>query len=183
MKVLVFTGPESTGKSWLAQAVQKRFGGLLVSEYVRHFIDTHRRDTGYWDVSPIARGQLDWEDCARGKHPELLILDTHLLSNMLWSRTLFGNCPAWIEQALLQRHYDLHLLLDPRGVQWVDDGQRCQPELAARVCFFQACEEWLRRHEQAAVSITGNWNERRDQVMRRLDDWLSGIETSNAISR
>ncbi|KPW91070.1 putative Nicotinamide-nucleotide adenylyltransferase [Pseudomonas syringae pv. cerasicola] len=98
MKVLVLTGPESSGKSWLSAEIQNRFGGLLVGEYVRHFIDQQGRDTHYADIPAIARGQLDWEDTARASEPHLLILDTHLLSNVLWSRTLFGDCPAWIEQ-------------------------------------------------------------------------------------
>lgn len=135
MKVLVLSGPESSGKSWLSHEIQAHFGGELVSEYVRHFIDEQRRDTCYADIPAIARGQLAWEDAARARQPELLILDTHLLSNLLWSRVLFGDCPAWIEQALLARHYDLHLLLDPAGVSWVGDGQRCQPALEQRQGF------------------------------------------------
>ncbi|WP_410970079.1 AAA family ATPase, partial [Salmonella sp. SAL4458] len=89
-----------------------------------------RRDTCYADIPAIARGQLAWEDAARAERPALLILDTHLLSNILWSRILFGDCPDWLEPALLRRRYDLHLLLSPEGVAWSADGQRCQPELA-----------------------------------------------------
>jgi len=33
MKVLVLTGPESSGKSWLATELQQKFGGVLVGEY------------------------------------------------------------------------------------------------------------------------------------------------------
>ncbi len=101
MKVLVLTGPESSGKSWLAEQLQARFGGRVVGEYVRHFIDEQRRDTCYADIPAIARGQLAWEDAARAERPALLILDTHLLSNILWSRILFGDCPDWLEPALL----------------------------------------------------------------------------------
>ncbi|MDQ3203321.1 MAG: AAA family ATPase, partial [Pseudomonadota bacterium] len=113
MKVLVLTGPESSGKSWLAAELQTQFGGLLVDEYVRWFIEQNPRETTLADIPSIARGQLEWEDAARTQQPPLLILDTHLLSNILWSQTLFGECPAWIEQALLSRQYDLHLLLSP----------------------------------------------------------------------
>ena len=97
MKVLVLTGPESSGKSWLGGEIQAAFGGLMVGEYVRHFIDTEQRDTCYADVATIARGQLVWEDAARAAQPQLLILDTHLLSNLLWSRLLFGAAPPWLE--------------------------------------------------------------------------------------
>ena len=79
------------------------FGGLVVGEYVRHFIDREQRETRYADVPLIARGQLAWEDAARSRQPELLILDTHLLSNLLWSRLLFGDSPDWLESELLER--------------------------------------------------------------------------------
>lgn len=101
MKVIVLTGPESTGKSWLAAGIQQQFGGLRVDEYVRWFIEQNPRDTCLADVPEIARGQLQWEDAARAQQPRLLILDTHLLSNMLWSQTLFGECPPWLETELL----------------------------------------------------------------------------------
>lgn len=161
MKVVVLAGPESSGKSWLAAQLQAQFGGLMVGEYVRYFIDHHQRDTTLADIPEIARGQLAWEDAARAKQPQLLILDTHLLTNRLWSQTLFGDCPAWLDSELLARHYDLHLLLSPEDVEWTADGQRCQPELADRQAFFQASLDWMRQHRQPFLVIGGDWAQRR----------------------
>jgi len=172
MKVLVLAGPESSGKSWLAERIQRRFGGELVGEYVREFIDQEQRDTCYADIPAIARGQLAWEDAARARTPQLLILDTHLLSNMLWSRTLFGDCPAWLEQDLLARHYDLHLLLSPEGVEWVGDGQRCQPLLNERQSFFQASRDWLDRHGQRYEVIEGSWSYRKERAFEAVEQLL-----------
>ncbi|MFL1527716.1 AAA family ATPase [Pseudomonas sp. O230] len=168
MKVLVLTGPESSGKSWLAAELQARFGGVLVDEYVRRFIEQNPRDTCLADVPVIARGQLQWEDEARARQPRLLILDTHLLSNILWSQTLFGDCPPWIEQALLARHYDLHLLLSPEQVEWTDDGQRCQPELSERQAFFETTLTWLETHQQPLQVLQGKWAERRLQALQAV---------------
>lgn len=172
MKVLVLTGPESSGKSWLATELQAQFGGLRVDEYVRWFIEQHQRETCLADIPEIARGQLRREDAARALQPPLLILDTHLLSNMLWSQTLFGDCPTWLEQELLARHYDLHLLLSPDQVPWTDDGQRCQPELSERLAFFDATLDWLQRHQQPFEVVHGEWAQRRrtaiDAVSRLL---------------
>lgn len=165
MKVLVLAGPESSGKSWLGGVIQAQFGGELVGEYVRHFIDEQRRDTCYADIPAIARGQLAWEDAARARRPALLILDTHLLSNMLWSRVLFGDCPAWLEEALLARDYHLHLLLSPQGVPWIGDGQRCQPELAQRQAFFDDSCRWLQQQGQALQIIQGDWQERQARAL------------------
>ncbi|WP_339467493.1 AAA family ATPase [Pseudomonas lurida] len=161
MKVVVLAGPESSGKSWLAAELQTHFGGLMVGEYVRYFIDHHQRDTRLADIPDIAHGQLAWEDAARARQPRLLILDTHLLTNKLWSQTLFGDYPAWLDSELLARHYDLHLLLSPDDVEWTADGQRCQPELADRQAFFQASLDWMQQHRQPLVVIGGDLAERR----------------------
>ncbi|WP_433740902.1 AAA family ATPase [Pseudomonas putida] len=168
MKVLVLTGPESSGKSWLSNEILANFGGILVNEYVRHFIESEARETRYDDIAPIAHGQLTWEDEARAQQPSLLILDTHLLSNILWSRTLFGDCPTWIEQALLARHYDLHLLLSPDSVAWHDDGQRCQPQLAERQAFFQASRQWLDLHRRPYEVLQGDWQQRKEAAFEAV---------------
>jgi nicotinamide riboside kinase len=173
MKVLVLTGPESSGKSWLSGEIHANFGGILVSEYVRHFIDSEARETRYDDISSIAHGQLTWEDEARARQPSLLILDTHLLSNILWSHTLFGACPAWIEQALLARHYDLHLLLSPETVAWHDDGQRCQPQLTERLAFFEASRQWLDLHHQPCRVVEGNWQQRKEASFEAVTHLLN----------
>lgn len=172
MKVLVLAGPESSGKSWLGAEIQAHFGGELVGEYVRHFIDEQQRDTCYADIPAIARGQLEWEDRARRRQPPLLILDTHLLSNMLWSRVLFGDCPDWIEPALLERRYDLHLLLSPDGVPWIADGQRSQPELDDRRVFFENSRQWLQQHRQPVQVIQGDWSARRATVLTAVQHLL-----------
>ncbi len=177
MKIVVLTGPESSGKSWLSNLIQAHFGGVLVGEYVRHFIDSQARDTCYADIEAIAQGQLAWEDAARAGQPSLLILDTHLLSNILWSNTLFGACPAWIEQALLARHYDLHLLLSPEAVNWHDDGQRCQPHLAERQAFFQATEQWLQQHHQPFQVLQGDWQERKVAAFEAVSRLLQPAAT------
>lgn len=168
MKVVVITGPESAGKSVLARALHQQFGGLLCTEYVRRFIEEQHRDPVYADISRIAEGQLSDEDAARARQPAWLWLDTHLLSNILWSRVLFGPAPPWVEGALLARHYDLHLLLSPEGVPWVADGQRCQPDAADRRAFFEACRTWLHDHHQTYVVLEGPWDERLDQAQAAL---------------
>lgn len=172
MKVLVLAGPESSGKSWLAAQLQQQFGGALVSEYVRYFMEQNPRDTCLADIPAIARGQLAWEDAARATQPDLLILDTHLLSNILWSQTLFGDCPAWLEAELLSRHYDLHLLLSPDDVEWTPDGLRCQPSLAERQAFFTASRQWLEHHQQPVQVITGDWQTRQQKAYAAVEALL-----------
>ncbi len=173
MKVVVLAGPESSGKSWLSAQLQQQFGGLLVAEYVRYFMEQNPRDTCLGDITAIARGQLAWEDAARAQSPHLLILDTHLLSNILWSKTLFGDCPAWLEPELLSRHYDLHLLLSPKDVGWTPDGLRCQPSLDERLQFFEQSRTWLEQHRQPMQIIRGGWEERQACALHAVGQLLA----------
>ncbi len=70
---------------------------------------------------------MAWEDAARASAPQLLILDTHLLKQ------------------LLGRSYDLHLLLSPQGVDWISDGQRAYQVLDG---------DWQQRREQAMAAVS-----------------------------
>ncbi len=172
MKVVVLSGPESAGKSTLCQALAERFNAPLVSEYVREFIEQTQRDTGYADISLIAEQQLARELAARAQQPDLLLLDTHLLSNKLWSETLFGRSPDWIESALKAQHYDLIGLLSPDGMPWQADGQRCQPLLAERQQFHQHLAHWLQQHQQPVLHLEGSWQARYQELERAIEQLL-----------
>lgn len=172
MKVVVLSGPESAGKSTLCQALAERFNAPLVSEYVREFIEQTQRDTGYADISLIAEQQLARELAARAQQPDLLLLDTHLLSNKLWSETLFGRSPDWIESALKAQHYDLIGLLSPDAMPWQADGQRCQPLLAERQQFHQHLVHWLQQHQQPVLHLEGSWQARYQELERAIEQLL-----------
>lgn len=172
MKVVVLTGPESAGKSTLSQALAEYFNAPLVNEYVREFIEQEQRDTCYGDISTIAEQQLQRELAARAQRPPLLLLDTHLLSNKLWSETLFNDSPDWIEPALLAQHYDLIALLSPEGMPWQADGQRCQPDLAQRQQFHQQLASWLQRHQQPVLHLEDTWQARFQQLKTAIEQLL-----------
>lgn len=179
MKVVVLTGPESSGKSTLSKALAQRFDAPLVGEYVREFIEKQQRDTCYADISTIAKEQLQREREGRLKRPPLLLLDTHLLSNKLWSEVLFGKSPSWLATALQEQHYDLIGLLNPNGLPWQADGQRCQPELSERQYFHQQLEGWLHAHQQPVLHLDGSWPHRYQQLESAIEALLHGCPAAN----
>jgi NadR type nicotinamide-nucleotide adenylyltransferase len=116
----VVTGSECTGKTTLARALAEHYGTVWVPEYVRDFVLQKGAPPDAGDVDAIARGQVEREDelaAADG----LLILDTDLLSTVVYSRHYYGRCPRWIEEALDRRAGDLYLLAGI-DVPWVADG-------------------------------------------------------------
>jgi NadR type nicotinamide-nucleotide adenylyltransferase len=124
---IVVAGSECTGKSSLAAAIADALGAPWVPEFAREYAAAHQGPLSYEDVEAIARGQIAAEDrgaeaAAAAKHA-LLLLDTDLLSTIVYSHHYYGDCPGWIERAWSQRRADLYLLADI-DVPWVPDGNQ-----------------------------------------------------------
>ncbi len=111
------TGAESTGKSELAKELGVHFSATVVPEYARSYALAREFELSYSDVGPIAHGQVEQED--RLSSGELVILDTDLLSTVVYSRHHFGAGPDWVEKLRRSRLADRSLLVDiDRPVGW-----------------------------------------------------------------
>ena len=149
------TGAESTGKTELAKALARHFSAVLVPEYSREYSLARQNVLSYSDVGPIAHGQMEREDAAVGSH--LIILDTDLLSTVVYSRHHFGAVPQWVQTKAGERLADLYLLLDI-DVPWVWDPVRDSGETRKELHddFRSALEEFGARYEM----VSGTWDER-----------------------
>ena len=78
---------------------------------------------GFEDHGPIARGQIAAEDGAVAAAKDLVVLDTDLVSTVVYCEHYFGHCPAWIEKEARARAGDLYLLLKP-DIPWIADDVR-----------------------------------------------------------
>lgn len=168
---MLFTGAEASGKTSLSNELKNY--GVVVGEYVREFIDTYKRDTVYADVDLIAKEQLRRENEARNSGEKLAIFDTNLISNMLYSKLLFGVVPEWIEPELIRSNYDLIILLDPIGIEWQSDGQRCLDTLEKRVDFYNQIRSWLDNHNKPYVKVGGSYEKRLQQTLDLMQPLLA----------
>ncbi len=163
-RVSIF-GPESTGKTTLARALARRFGTLAVPEYARAWLEARGGRVDPEDMEPISRGQVAAEEALAPEATRLLVCDTDPLATTIWSRALFGECPASVDERALGRRYDLTLLLDV-DVPWVGDPVRYLP--GERRSFFERCEEALARAGRPYVIVRGDWRERFEQAERAV---------------
>ncbi|HYC62267.1 MAG TPA: ATP-binding protein [Thermoanaerobaculia bacterium] len=113
-------GPESTGKSELGARLARELGAAYVAEFARAYAEEHGVLTEA-DVVPIARGQMANDDAARDA--ERVVLDTDLISTVVYARHYYGSCPPWIETEARNRRADLYLLMDT-DVAWQPDPAR-----------------------------------------------------------
>ena len=120
------TGPESTGKSFLAEQLASHYQTLFVPEVARHYLNHLGRTYFYEDIALIAREQLKMEDQLALKAPGLLFCDTDMLVTKIWSLYKYGKCDPWIEEQARIHRYDLYLLCDI-DLPWEDDPLREHP--------------------------------------------------------
>lgn len=175
-------GPESTGKTRLAEKLATHFGAPLVAEYAREFWDAQGAIT-LGDIPAIAREQWRREDAALlgrsaaagGSGPQLIICDTEALTTVLWSDLLYGTCPDDIRRGAEQRcrNYALYLLLDI-DVPFVPDPQRCFPEQADREKCLRIWRGALERRHLPFELIAGGWAAREQRVITLVSALLGG---------
>lgn len=123
---IAITGPESTGKSWLAMQLAEHYQTPYVPEYAREYLNQIKRPYTYEDLEIIARGQMKSEDTLALKANKLLFCDTDLSVIKIWSKVKYGKCSEWILSEHETRHYSLHLLCNI-DLPWEDDSLREHP--------------------------------------------------------
>lgn len=120
-------GPESTGKSTLANYLAHRYNGVLVPEYAREYMEklAPTYEYTYDDVVAIAKQQVEQLESLAD---DLQIFDTELIITKVWFLHKFGHCPEFVEQALRDYPMDIYLLCYP-DMPWQPDPVRENPDI------------------------------------------------------
>ncbi len=163
----MLTGPESVGKTTLAEKLANHYNTAWVSEYAREYCEIHGNENlTPRDFSHIAGGQLLLEDEMAEQADRLLICDTDLITTEIWAHYFLEKCPPWIQEINKTRHYDLFLLLSP-DVPWVGDEMRHFEDTRGE--FFDLLKKLLEERGFKYEIISGGYNERFRQAVQTID--------------
>jgi len=169
LKRIAITGPESAGKSEMAEKLARHYNTVFVPEIAREFIDRLNRPYTQDDILRIAKKQLEIEEEIAKQAGGLLFCDTEFLVTKIWSEHKYSSCPPWIEKMFREHVYDLYLLMDI-DLPWKPDPQREHPHL--RKFFF----DWYHRElDQRGFSfevVSGLGEERLENAIRFVDRLL-----------
>lgn len=149
---IAITGPESTGKSTLAEQLAAYYKTVWVPEYAREYIASIKRPYNYRDILHIAQSQLQKEEELLPKANQFLFCDTELIVTKVWSEHSYKGCDEWILQNINKHLYDLYLLCDV-DLPWEYDPQREHPEL--REYFFSVYLKELKSRNFPFTIISG----------------------------
>ena len=165
------TGSESTGKTWLAERLAIRFGTVWSREFSREYAMHKAAPLDASDVEPIARGQMRAEDDLLRRARGLAILDTDLVSTVVYAEHYYGRCPPWVEEAARDRLADLYLLCDI-DVPWLPDPARDRPH--ARRELHAAFTAQLERYGANYLVVGGIWEEREAAAVQAIEANIIG---------
>ena len=165
-------GPESTGKTMLAQRLAEHFGAVWVREFAREYAEQRDNQLSYDDVDAIARGQIEIAD--RGSQiAGLVIHDTDLISTVVYARHYYGKVPDWVVKEARERRSNLYLLMDT-DVPWIADSAR-DTGGEGREDLFEAFRNSLEEFEANWTIISGDWDERFRLASAAVRDLRSAI--------
>ncbi|HWW60953.1 MAG TPA: ATP-binding protein, partial [Thermoanaerobaculia bacterium] len=147
-------GPECVGKTTFAERLARECNTSWIPEFAREYALRVQRELTADDVEPIAHGELALLDA----NPDARVLDTDLLSTVVYARYYYGTCPEWIEREARTRRADLYLLLDT-DVAWLADLAR-DASADAREDLFDAFRAALDEFGTTWTIVSGGWEER-----------------------
>lgn len=170
-KRLTLVGPESTGKSYMADMLAQKFGGPYVPEYGRPY-EKYRAPGDYRaeELHFIVDGHVAHRKTLSLKAGPILFEDTDPLLTAVWAEMLLGHSLPDLEARIeLPDHY---LLLDP-NVPWEDDPLRYYGKQDMRLAFFDKIKTKLDAFNANYTLISGDFSEREAQAVAVVNHMLA----------
>ena len=119
---IAFTGPESSGKTTMAELIAEAYSTSFIPEYAREFLKDKITYT-LADLDEIAKQQV--ELCKASKNT-LLISDTEMAVMLIWSQEKFKEVSPIIQSYWEAQDFD-HLFLCAPDIPWEADKLRENP--------------------------------------------------------
>jgi|OM-RGC.v1.020915950 nicotinamide riboside kinase len=158
----VFTGPESTAKSSLAELFSKEYNLPLVKEYAREYLMNIDRAYELEDVLLMAQGQLKQE---KEFEDQSSVLDTDLSVFNIWLDVKYGHKEEWIDKQLKINQNKVYLLCYP-DIEWEGDPLRETTNKEELADLFARYEDLLKDNEAKYFIIKGQGQERIENTRR-----------------
>ncbi|QLH33594.1 MAG: AAA family ATPase [Cyclobacteriaceae bacterium] len=168
VKKICFYGSESTGKSFMAQKMAKRYQTEFVPEVARELITSN--DFTEADIIKIGYAQIERINEKIKTANKILFCDTDTITTQIYSRHYLHTVPAVLFELEKQVQYDQYFLFDI-DVPWVADHMRDLGN--ERVKMFQVFKNEL---DQRAISyrlVTGNYQQREIMISKCIDEILA----------
>jgi nicotinamide riboside kinase len=184
---IAIIGPEASGKTELAAALARQFGGVATEEYARRYFAEYALPADYV-LSRIEMYAVMTHQSAAEQGEGLRFIDASCIHGPLYAAMQtretglhfdFNDIDPKIMDYALQGGYDALILCRPHeALGWVDDGMRAMPEYADRVAFADACAAFVATHFADKPCIVVNaesWEARMAQATKKVTELMDSL--------
>lgn len=170
VKKLCLYGPESVGKTTLAEQLANEYQTIFVPEMARSLITSN--NLTLHDMIRIGQAQTEAVQAAELKADRILFCDTDVITTQIYSAIYFGEVPAELYELERQIHYDAYLLLDI-DVPWIADNLRDFGH--QRVEMMARFRHELDRRNRTYTIVSGSYFERLKSAQRLVNQLLTSV--------
>lgn len=171
LKKIVLTGPESTGKTTLAEQLANYYNTVWVTEYARDYVHNLHRSYEYHDLIHIAKRQIEQIGADYPDGRGFVFFDTGLIITKIWFTEVYQKSPDFLERAIREFRIDLFLLCSP-DIPWKEDPVRENRD-RNRDRLFTLYKNELEHHGLTYEIVRGKGEERMNNALQYLNP-LSG---------
>jgi len=163
MLKIAVTGPESSGKTTLANALSKHFKVSVIPEYARSYLENKEGKYAQKDLDLIAKGQFN---SIRVPKNNIAICDTDFIVLEIWSQYKYANVSKLITGFANKNLFDLHILCSP-DIPWEEDVLRENPD--SRMHLFTLYKEALNKYNKNYIVVSGLHENRMKKSLEEID--------------
>jgi len=163
---IAITGPESSGKTTLCQALSEHFNIGYIPEFARAYLEKTEGEYNQSDLDLIAQGQLK---SILSSENSIAICDSDFSALEIWSQYKYGNVSELISECVKKDLFDLHILCSP-DIPWETDPLRENPQ--NRNQLFELYKGSLNMHNKGFVIVSGTHKNRMKQSLEKIDRLL-----------
>ena len=167
---IAITGPESTGKSTLAEKLARHFEVDFIPEYSRTYLENFEGHYTENDVVEIAKGQYNLILEEEKKNHEILLADTETIVCKIWVEYVFKHSNETIDEILKKQDFDLYLLCDI-DLPWVYDPLRENPNIEERKELFDIYKNTLTKMNVPFEIVSGDDEERVNNAINIINKY------------
>ena len=167
---IAITGPESTGKSTLAEKLAHHYKTDFVPEYSRSYLENFVGQYTENDVVEIAKGQHNLILEEEKKSSKILIADTEIVVCKIWVEYVFKHSNKVIDEILKQQDFDLYLLCDI-DLPWVYDPLRENPDIDERKELFEIYRNTLEQMKVPFEIVSGDDEVRVNNAIKVIEKY------------
>jgi len=168
MLKIIVSGPESSGKTSLAENLSKYYKIDYTNEYARDYLNNLDKKYNKEDLLNIAKIQFENEK-ENSKKNSISLHDTDLVTIKIWSYYKYNDCQKWIVDKIQEQKKEnrFYLICKP-DIPWTYDPLRENPN--DREELFEVYKKEISNLNHPFIIIRGQ--ERLDQAKKKIDSLI-----------